>query len=267
MHFQACPGMADREGFVHLGDQARAEPHHRHGGVLQPDFAHAGALLLGHDVDGFVVEHKAQGVGIMDRDVENDASAGRRIPDPPALEMTRQVNGMEDACRDRLADLTSLDGVPHRPVARGVPQVMVGAHHHTGGGACLDHGAGVGDAESQRLLAQDVLAGLGRRKGLGKVQLVGRRDIDGIHRRIGQKLFHAVITARNAVLPGEGGAAFGTAAHHRDNFRIVLSANGADHPLLGDRAGADQSPPYFLGHDVVLLMDLPGAPQEARTTS
>lgn len=93
------------------------------------------------DGNGFgriVVKDEAQGVGIVHGNVENDAATGFRPLQPPALQMRRQIDRMEDPCRDRPADPPFGDGIPHRPVGSGVAQVMVGAKHHAGF-ACGDN--------------------------------------------------------------------------------------------------------------------------------
>ena len=56
------------------------------------------------DGDRFVIENEAEEVGVMDGEVEDGAGSGDRIGEPPALEMLRQIAGMDDARRQRAPD-------------------------------------------------------------------------------------------------------------------------------------------------------------------
>ena len=44
-----------------------------------------------------LAEHEAQRVGVVHGDVHDHARAGRRRRDSPALQMRRQIDGVEDA--------------------------------------------------------------------------------------------------------------------------------------------------------------------------
>ena len=116
--------------------------------------------------------------------------------DPPALQVRRQVDRVEHAREQRPADPAGLDRLAHGAVGGGVAQMVVGAHHHARRPAGRHHLAGVGQGHRQRLLAQHVLAGRGRRQRLREVQLVGGADVDDLDRRIGQQRLDAVVAAR-----------------------------------------------------------------------
>ena len=60
--------------------------------------------VIALDRHRLVVEHEAQRVGVVDGDVEHDAAARLGLLDPPALQMGRQIDGMEHAREQRLAD-------------------------------------------------------------------------------------------------------------------------------------------------------------------
>ena len=100
--------------------------------------------------------------------------------DAPALQMRRQIDRMEDPGEQRLADAPFCDRVAHGAVGRGVAQMMVGAHDDAAPLAFGDHRAGVGQGQRQRLLAHHVLSRRRGGKELIAMQLVGRRDIDGV---------------------------------------------------------------------------------------
>ena len=61
------------------------------------------------------------------------------------------------------------------------------------------HGLRLGQAQRQRLLAQDVLALRCRLDGPLGMQAVGQGDVDGVNRRVGQQRLIAAVVARNAV--------------------------------------------------------------------
>ena len=260
MDLEAGAGVADRERLVDLGQGALAEADHGHRTVLEAGTGEPGALLQRHDLHRLVVEDEAERVRIVDGDVEHDAAAGLGLVDPPALEVRRQVDGMEDAGGDGRADPALGHGGPHGPVGGGVAQVVVGAHDHARVAAGGDHAPGVGHGERQRLLAQHVLAGSGRSQGLRAVQLVRGADVDGLDAGRRQQLVEARAAPRNAVLGSEACPALGIRAHHGVHL-AAGSTDGAQHVLAGDGAGADQAPAYWLCHA------LRPCPHEARTTS
>ena len=111
-----------------------------------PSAAMPARLAHRHGLDRVVVEHEAQRVGVVDGDVEDHAAAGLGRGDPPALQVRRQVDGVEHPREQRAADPAGLDRVAHGAVGGGVAQMMVGAHHHAGLAAGRDHLAGVGHA-------------------------------------------------------------------------------------------------------------------------
>src|SRR4051794_15950885 len=101
---EAVTGEADRERLVELGQEAGAEADHRHRAVLEPALGKARALLESHHLDRLVIEHEAERVRVVDRDVEHDAAARLGPVDAPALEVRRQVDGVKDARRQRPPD-------------------------------------------------------------------------------------------------------------------------------------------------------------------
>ena len=84
-----------------------------------------------------------------------------------------------------------------------IPEVMVGGHDHAGLPAGRDHRLGVGQAGRERLLAEYMDAGFGRRDRLGAMALVGGRDIDGVDAG-GEEVAEIGHRERNAELLGIG---------------------------------------------------------------
>ena len=147
------------EGVVELRQHAAGEAHDAHGAILEPFAAHAAVRSHGADRYRFVVEHEAKRIGVVNSDVQDDSAACVGPVDTPALQIRRQVDGMEHAREQRLADPALLDRLTHRPMCGGVAQVVVGAHDNAALAAFGDHRARVGKRQRQRLFAQHMLAG------------------------------------------------------------------------------------------------------------
>ena len=163
------------------------------------------------------------------------------VVDAPALQVRRQKDGVEHAGEKRLADAAILDRLPHGPVRAGITQVMVGGHDHACRAACLDHLLGIRERQGQRLLAEHVLAGLGGRQGLGFMMLVRGGDVDGVD-AAAEQLVERCRRLRDSLLAGIGVAPRLVARH--DGHHVVAGrTDRADHPFLGDRRRADDSPP------------------------
>ena len=89
----------------------------------------------------------------MDSDVEDDAASGVRLFNAPALEVRRQINGVENAGEKRLANTAGLNGVAHRSMRRGVSEMMVGSHYDAAFSAFGDHRACIVESQRKRFLA------------------------------------------------------------------------------------------------------------------
>ena len=165
---------------------------------------HAAARDHRADALRLVVEHEAQGVGVVHGDVERDAAARLGLVDAPALQIGRQIDRMKHPREQRPADAPLFDRLAHRAMRRGVAQVVVDAHDDAAFAAGGDHRARVGEVQRQRLLAQDMLAGAGGGEQLIAVQIVGGRDIDGVDPGSATNAARSVARARDAMRGGEG---------------------------------------------------------------
>ena len=76
------------------------------------------------------------------------------------------------------------------------------------------HALRLGQAQRQRLFAQDVLAVRCHLDGPFGVQAVGQGDVDGVNGRVGQQRLVAAVVAGNAVGCGIDGSGGGVAAGH-----------------------------------------------------
>ena len=97
------------EAVEEMGEEAGAKPDQAQRRVLDALRRHAAVLGEGGDRLRFVVEDEAEEVGIVHREVEDGAGSGDRIIEPPALEMLRQIAGVDDARRERAPDPSRLD--------------------------------------------------------------------------------------------------------------------------------------------------------------
>ena len=245
VHLEAGRRVFGGEGVVELREHAAGEADDAHDAVLEPLAAHAAVRSHGDDRFRLVVEHEAKRVGVVDGDVEDDPAArALGFSMPPALQMGRQIDGVEHPREQRLADPALLDRLPHRAMRRGVAKVVVGRHDDAALAAFRDHRARVGERQRKRLLAQDMLAGRRGGEDLVAMQLVGGGDIDGVDVLGFDQLLQARRRMRDAVLFGVTRAPIGVRAHDGDGF-AAIGAERADHVLGGDRAGADQAPTKF----------------------
>ena len=86
---------------------------------------------------------------------------------------------------------------------RGVEAVHERLHEaHSCGIAGGDHALGLGRGHGQRLLAQDVLAGPGRRHRPLRVEVVRQRDVDGVDVGIGEQCLVRSVDPGDAVTFG-----------------------------------------------------------------
>ena len=91
--------------------------------------------------------------------------------------------------------------------------------------AGVDHPLRLGRGHRERLLAQDVLAGPGRRDRPLGVEVVRQRDVDGVDVRVGQQRLVRAVRARDPELAGDPAGAARLAG--RDAEHLAASASGA----------------------------------------
>ena len=178
----------------------------------------------------------------MHRDVQDHAAAGLWLVQAPALKVRRQVDGMEHARKQRLANGAGLNQLPHLAVRGRVAQVVVGRHHHAGLVAGLDHGNGVLGAQCQRLFAQHVLARSGSGNHLVAVQLIGGADVDRLHLGVGQERVHRAVGGGDVAGLGKALSTRLAAAGNSLHKLTRLRPNRADHVLACYGAGAYETP-------------------------
>ena len=82
---------------MELRKRATGEANDAHHAIFEACFAHTCARHHRADAFRLIAKHKAQRVRVMDRDIEDYAAAGSGRLDPPALQVWRQVDRMEDA--------------------------------------------------------------------------------------------------------------------------------------------------------------------------
>ena len=101
--------------------------------------------------------------------------------DAPALEVRRQIDGVEDAGGERLADAAGLRSPrASRGGVRGVAQMVVGAHHHAGRAAGLDHAPRIGDVSASGFSHRTCLPALAAASVCGVCSSLVVRDVDRV---------------------------------------------------------------------------------------
>ena len=265
MHFETGGGIFRRKRVVELREQSVGEAQDAHHAVLEAIAAHSAARGHRAHCRRLVVEDEAERVGVVDRDVHDNAPAGFGLLDPPALQMRRQIDSVKHPREQRLADAPLADRVSHRAVRRGVAEMMVRAEDHAARVALGDHCARIAECQRQRLLAENVLARVRRRENLVAVQLISGRDVDCIDVPRSDQIIEARGRARDPMIVRELGPAIRVRAHDRNDLSAV-GAKGVDHVLRGDRAGSDEPPPK-IGHGWApgrLRVDVPQDPRTIR---
>jgi hypothetical protein len=174
-----------------------------------------------------VLGHAANVAGIADREREH-GDDGPQLSDRPLVEQAP-------------------DDLP-----LGVEAVHERLHPHDAArGAVVDHGGRLGRVERRRLLAQDVLARVGRpRRPLG-VEVVRERNVDRVDVRVGEQpgvgpMQPHGVAQRSPVGRREPGVAqearAGVArAGKRDELGVAGAQDGRDHHLAPDVRGADDA--------------------------
>jgi hypothetical protein len=103
--------------------------------------------------------------------------------------------------------------------------------------------------DGQRLLAEYVLAGLGRLDGPFRVPRVGGGDVDGLNVVVGEQILVAPVGSGRAVLPGERlGLVFRAAA--RGQQETCAAGRQPLGEFGGDSAAAYDAPVQFVGHGI-----------------
>ena len=147
----------------------------------------------------------------------------------------------------RASSATSSPTVPASISSRTVRELrMVAVHErlgqvHAGGLDRRLHPVQLLAGDDQRLLAEDVLAGLRRPHDPGGVQRVGQRDVDGVDVGVGQQLLVRVVGLRDAQF---GGVRAGppTRAADRDDLPAPRTPDTGNDLLAGDAGGAEHAP-------------------------
>ena len=105
----------------------------------------------------------------------------------------------------------------------------------TGG---LDKNAALGRGQSDRLLAQDVLARLQRANRPKNVLIVGERIVDGVHIQVRQECLVRAVPARNAQIMRNLARFLCLTQSNGDNFRMFSLLHRWDDLLHTDSRGA-----------------------------
>src|ERR1022692_684592 len=219
-----------------------------HGGS-QAVRVHIGvAFQQGHHAARFLAEDEAGSVDGIAADIEQPSAAPRaHITDVGAVAIEIAEEAHDGA---QFADAAAADQIAGAQPLRMRAHHESFAHLHAGAGLRFEQLAGFGGVESQRLLAEHVLSGLGRAHRPGHVQVIGQRVVDRLDFRIGQQFLVGTVGFRNAE---GGGRLLGlrqVARGDGGDLAPLATLHGGYDLLHGYIGGAQDAPTDFAHHSI-----------------
>ncbi|TIS27790.1 MAG: hypothetical protein E5X07_06030 [Mesorhizobium sp.] len=147
-------------------------------------------------------------------------------------------------------------------MGRHVAQVMVGRQDYAGLARRLNHGFAILGADTERLLAENVLACPGGCDCLFSMFFVRGRNVHGVDFRVGEQRLEAGVVTMQLEIARIIRRALLVAAVDRHDLAVRMLVDRGRQPLFGYVAGADEAPfDFFLpGHlnPLRLVMGLRG---------
>src|ERR1017187_2662595 len=114
-------------------------------------------------------------------------------------------------------------------------------------GANSEEGFGLGDGETERLLAENVLASFGSSDGPRDMEMIGKRIVDGVDIRVSDEFFVRTVSRGNAE-SGRRLLGLRQAAGCDGDDPGVLALLHGGNDFLADAGGAENSPAELAGH-------------------
>lgn len=139
MDFNASSCMLHRERIVKLSQHAIVKTDDGHHAIFKSTFGHFSCLGQANHLEGFGIQNKAQGVRIVDSDVEDDPTTSLRFIQSPALQVRGKMDSMKDTCKQGFSNRPVLDQLANFSMRGSVSQMVIRRHHHTCGMACFNH--------------------------------------------------------------------------------------------------------------------------------
>ena len=168
----------------------------------------------------------------MTSEVEHRSAAGVLFPDEPrARVIGRRIERFErvDLHDDRIADVAGRDHLFDARDDRIEVAVVGHAEPDAVGAARGDDAIALGDRHRHRLLAEHVLTGVGGGNRLRRMQMNGRRDVDGVDLAIGDQFLPARVPPPRAERGRERFGELGPRAADRDELaRPRVAQRGRD---------------------------------------
>lgn len=150
--------------------------------------------------------------------------------------------GQLGPAHDQRAQVAGLDHLLERHMAGVIAHHEVDAQLHTHRLAVGDHLVTLLQRQRQRLLAEDVLARRGRVHDLAVVQMRRGGDVDRLHARVVEYLFHGLVCV-GIVLGPAAQASFLADVLDSDKVGVRTGYNAfRDGPAVSDAPAADYSP-------------------------
>ena len=121
-------------------------------------------------------------------------------------------------------------------------------HQHTRVPARIDHADNLGDVETERLLAQHVTAGRRRSPRPFRVEVVGQRDVDGLHGVVGEDVVVGTVAGGDAQAGRCGGCPVGVAGADRHDLAPLGALHSRDDLVDGDRRATEDTETDPIAH-------------------
>src|ERR1039457_2828627 len=206
------------------------------------------AFQQGHHAARFLAEDEAGSVDGIAADIEQPSAAPRaHITDVGAVAIEIAEEAHDGA---QFADAAAADQIAGAQPLRMRAHHESFAHLHAGAGLRFEQLAGFGGVESQRLLAEHVLSGLGRAHRPGHVQVIGQRVVDRLDLRIGQQFLVGTVGFGNAE---GGGRLLGlrqVARGYGGDLAPLAPLHGGYDLLHGYIGGTQNAPTDFAHHSI-----------------
>ena len=194
-----------------------------------------------------LAEEEIHGVDTMRADVVERAAAGHGgIHQPIAPFQDFGPSVAVGLGQQRPADGALGDELLRADELRIEPAVIRDAKKTPGSARCGHHPLRLREVDSHGLFAEHVFPSAQSRDGGVRVQRHGQRDVDGVHRRIGDRFFHRGPRLCAGKFKRLGGVASDKSVH----CAARLSLNGGDDPLARNVANAGEDPMQFVAHEI-----------------
>ena len=196
-----------------------------------------------HDLGRLLARKEARPVDAIDAQVGKRSAAGQAALEPPLAGIADVLRVARHELANRAQRLVP-DHAREGQVERLVLTAVGGHQQAPRLPAGVDHPLAVGHGRGQRLLAQDVFAGLGRPDRVLRVHRVGQHDVHHLDLGVvGDAVEAGVVVDRlvaDAELAGHAPRLFAVTAHERDRAAVPTVTEGGEELTHREAAETDE---------------------------